>query len=342
MRPPFYRRKTALLVPTKLEVLVVFCPLEMSAARRLRRRACRQAGRDDQNSDRETGGAKENHAAPPKAPSDEKPQPDGTAKPDGSATKHGTPQPAANAREAQEPEPAPQKQEEEEEEGETPTGHADDGNEKRGAPAPASARTNATERAAKVPRETPRGPANDATENTRNRDDGRAARTAASTPGAQPTNTDDDGASAAKHADREAGATEREPENPTTGAPDRAATTEEGKSEEEGATTGSPPQTPGARGGAGKQIRLRMICFSASTRPGCSNRSRQRSRRRQPIIWKRKQRAESGDGACAGKQSQGPRRNDKTIFSASAWASQPLLAEKIVLAEREARPLTLF
>jgi len=135
-----------------------------------------------------------------------------------------------------------------------------------------------------VPRETPRGPANDATENTRKRDDGRAARTAASTPDAHPTSTDEEEeaeeARTDRHADREAGATEREPENPTTGDDERAATTEEGKSDREGAMTGSPPQTPGARGGAGKQIRLRMICFSALPRPGCINRSRQRSRRR--------------------------------------------------------------
>ncbi len=197
--------------------------------------------RDGQNRESETGGEKANHAQPPQAPKDEKPHEAGTAKPDGSATKHGTPQPAAKASDAHEPEPAPQKQEDEEEEGATPTGHAPDGKEKSGALTPPSARTNATERAANEPRDgTPDAPTNDAMENTRKRDDGRAARTAASTPEAHPTNTRDDGASAAKHGARQAGATEREPENPTTDAPDKAATTEEGKGDDM-ATTGTDP-----------------------------------------------------------------------------------------------------
>ena len=219
-----------------------------------------QAGRDDQNRESETGGENPNHAEPPNAPSDEKPQPDGTTTPDGSATKHGTREPAANASDAHEPEPAPQKQEDEEEEGATPTGQADDGNEKSGAPTPPSSRTNATERAANEARDTPRGPANDATENTRTRDDGTAARTAASTPDAHPTNTRDAGASDAKHGARQASATEREPENPTTGADERAATTEEGKGDNITATTRPNPRRGGRQDG--KPNSLAMIWFS--------------------------------------------------------------------------------
>ncbi len=218
----------------------------------------RQVGRDGQKRDNETGGENENHAAPPKAPRGEKPQPDGTATPDGRATKHGTPEPAAKAREAQEPEPAPQKHAAERDDGARPGGHGAEGNEKSGAPTPPSARTNATERAAKEPRDTPAGPAKDATENTRNRDGATDARTAASTPDAQPTNTRDEGARAAKHGARDAGATEREPENPTTGAPDKAATTEEGKEDEEEATAGTQPQPPARTGGRRGAFRLRM------------------------------------------------------------------------------------
>ena len=297
-------------------------------------------GRDDQNSDRETGGAQENHAEPPNAPNDEKPHEAGTARPDGSATKHGTPEPAANASDAHEPEPAPQKQEEDEEEGATPTGHADDGNEKRGAPAPASARTNATERAANEPRDgTPEGGAKAATENTRRRDDGRAARTAASTPGAHPTSTDEEEeaeeARTARHADKEAGATEREPEKPTTGAPERAATAEEGKGDNITAT--QPRASPPARRKAGRKTKF--ACDDLVFRPafrGASDRTAKDRDGTSPSFGKG-QSAESGDGACAGNKSQGPRRNDKTIFSPACG-----IKEKIVLAEREARALTLF
>jgi len=270
--------------------------------RRRRRRACRQAGRDDQKSERETGGENPNHAEPPKAPSDEKPHEAGTAKPDGSATKHGTPQPAAKASDAHEPEPAPQKQKEEEEEGATPTGQADDGNEKSGAPADATARTNATERAAKVPRETPRGAANDATENTRSRDEATDARTAASTPEAHPTNTEEEEkgeeARTDRHADSEAGATEREPENPTTGAPERAATTEEGKRDDMTATEPDPNPRPGRAGGAGP--------FACESRPATTDRPQAapggehacaHSRRGAALGWRRLRRAGGVNGA---------------------------------------------
>lgn len=114
------------------------------------------------------------------------------------------------------PEPPPEKQRDERELGTKPTGQGEAGNETQTPPAAATASTQTTDRAANAPR--PRKP----TSETRNtRAEGTRERTAASTPRAQPTNTDELGATAptaARTADTDSDEGEREPEKPTTDA----------------------------------------------------------------------------------------------------------------------------
>ena len=138
----------------------------------------------------------------------DKPQPAGHGT-DPRNTRHGTPEPRAKAREAHDPEPAPQKAREEEAEGSKPAGQGDEGKQTHKPSAAATARTTATERAAKIPRLEP----NDEACNTVA--DGKRERKKASTPLAQPTNTDADAGT--RDTTREAapkGTDEREPEKP--------------------------------------------------------------------------------------------------------------------------------
>ena len=120
------------------------------------------------------------------------------------------------------PEPAPQKAREEDAEGASPTGQAPEGNETQTPPAAETARTTATDRAAKEPRPTPK----DAAEKTRA--EGKAPRKNASTPAAQPTNTGQPAGTAAAANSQARGATDREPEKPTAEAEESSSETEEG------------------------------------------------------------------------------------------------------------------
>jgi len=118
------------------------------------------------------------------------------------------------------PEPKPEKQDEGEDKGRSPTGHGRDGKAVQSASsAPATARTQAIDRAANAP-----GPApNDEARKTRSREQGTLERTAASTPRAQPTTTSAEGSSrprAQRRARRDASDGLREPEKPITVAAD--------------------------------------------------------------------------------------------------------------------------
>ena len=116
----------------------------------------------------------------------DKPQPVGQGKEEPKKTRDGTPEPRAKAREAHEPEPPPQKALEEKQEGSKPDGQGDDGKETHKPLAAATARTTATERAAKAPGLEPKEEACNTVA------DGKEDRKNSSTPGAQPTNTDAD------------------------------------------------------------------------------------------------------------------------------------------------------
>ena len=115
----------------------------------------------------------------------DKPQPVGQGR-EPKKTKHGTPEPRAKAREAHDPEPAPQKALEEDLEGSKPAGQAQEGKQTHKPPAAATARTTATDRAAKAPGPEPKEEACNTVA------DGKEDRKNSSTPGAQPTNTDAD------------------------------------------------------------------------------------------------------------------------------------------------------
>ena len=99
----------------------------------------------------------------------------------GRKTRHGRPSPAASASEAHDPEPPPLKQADPYGAGWMPAGHARPGNESHSPPAWATARTHRMDRAASAP-----GRELDA---RKTRAPGRAWRTAASMPAAQPTCT---------------------------------------------------------------------------------------------------------------------------------------------------------
>lgn len=136
---------------------------------------------------------------------------------DGTKTTTDAPKKAANATEAHEPEPEPRKGEAD---GTTETGHAKIGNETHNPPEAATERTQAAERKANDPAKDEAG--NEATRKTRA--DGNACRARASTPAAQPTETDaPEGTSEAAQAKPEANdapitpeGTARLPENPNT------------------------------------------------------------------------------------------------------------------------------
>ena len=133
----------------------------------------------------------------------------GVATPTGNQTSAGTPSATANESEAHDPEPEPQKARRDGADNNA-GGQADAGNETQQPPADATARTQATERAANEPRPTPNADARNTTA------DGTRERTSASTPEQHPTTTvafGDTRDSAARTA--AAGTSEREPENPT-------------------------------------------------------------------------------------------------------------------------------
>ncbi len=139
----------------------------------------------------------------------DKPQPAGQGR-EPKKTRDGTPDPTANARELHEPDPKPQKAREELAEGSKPAGQGDEGKQTHKPPAAATARTTATERAARLPGPEPKEEA----ENTEA--DGKEDRKYLSTPRAQPTNTVADGGTrdTAREAAPKEGSPEREPEKP--------------------------------------------------------------------------------------------------------------------------------
>lgn len=191
----------------------------------------------------------EPHQAPARpAHTSERPQPAGGETPAGSHTRARTPRPSASASDAQEPEPNPAKQADEDGDGTRPpapragAGHARPGADTQSAedPAPATRRTTAVDRRAKLPRPRPKREAR------KTRADG-SARATRSMPDAQPVTTVAPGASwptAHVTARRQPGAAARLPETPTTRADWRTpatAETEEGAGMASRASEGGAP-----------------------------------------------------------------------------------------------------
>ena len=166
------------------------------------------------------------HQAPARpAHTSPSPQPWGGVTPDGSQTRAGTPRPSASASEAHEPEPKPAKQADEDGDGTSPRGHARPGADTQSAedPAPATCRTTAVDRRAKLPRPRPKHEAR------KTRADG-TPRATRSMPDAQPVTTVAPEASwptAHVTARRQPGDAARLPETPTTRAERRRPATAE-------------------------------------------------------------------------------------------------------------------
>ncbi len=163
--------------------------------------------------------------APANGPDETRDQEPHDAGKDGAPDPHqntttGNPRPAASASEAHEPEPPPQKQADGDEDGATREGHGPTTKPANSAPGPepATARTQATERAT---RRAAGGPENDDAQKTRAA--GAARRTNRSAPEAQPTATPRPEARTAPTTEatrpRHRPGREREPQNPTNAEP---------------------------------------------------------------------------------------------------------------------------
>jgi hypothetical protein len=87
---------------------------------------------------------------------DTRPQPAGAGTPEGRNTRQGIPEPRAKANDAQVPEPSPENATADRPEGCKPAGQGEPGNDTQTPPEAATARTQATERAAKAPRPEPK------------------------------------------------------------------------------------------------------------------------------------------------------------------------------------------
>ena len=161
------------------------------------------------------------HQAPARpTQTSERPQPAGGETPAGSHTRAWTPRPSASASDAQDPEPNPAKQADDDGDGASPRGHARPGADTQSAdwgpvptpPAPATRRTTAIDRRAKLPRPRPKRAA-------RNTSADGTPRATRSMPDAQPVTTVAPGASwptAHATARRQPGPAARLPETPTT------------------------------------------------------------------------------------------------------------------------------